>query len=212
MVISDDSYYRCCSVHVHKLAFVIGILTIVLNIAAAIANFITGTWWMYAGGFLSFICSICLLIGNRKEQSILYWPYLILQILITIGYFIGVVLFFLSAAVLFSDKWVDGYDYDDAWRRRVAIAAVILGVIYIVLAVLQIVFLVIVFRDYRYVQNECAHPVVHHHAPPPATVVAYPPPVTSQPQVIVVENYDNHHHGHHGHHHHTHHEHSGHHY
>ncbi|KAI6195178.1 hypothetical protein M3Y96_01203300 [Aphelenchoides besseyi] len=202
----NDSYWKFCGFHVHSLTLVIAILSMILHIAVAIGNFVTATYFMYAGGVITLISSILLILGNRKRTGVLYWPYMILQTIVVIGYIIAAIFFFILAVSLTKKD----YDYYGL-RKTARIVAIVLGIIYLLVTLVQIIFLWIVYRDYRFVRNFSNH-IVHHHPPP--TAVVYQTPVAPTPQVIVVDSCDPHHHHHYDHSYpHSHHSHStGHHY
>ncbi|KAI6191063.1 hypothetical protein M3Y97_00187100 [Aphelenchoides bicaudatus] len=194
----ENPRYRFCGVHVHLLTLIVAIIAILLNIGTCIGNFKTHTYYYYSTGIISGICYVLLILGNRLESRILYWPFFVINTLVLIFMVIVAILLFVFAANIYQytyDDWV----YDDLTEIRTS--AIVIGCVYLVSFIIQIVFMVIISRDYTYVRD------MHYYPPPRVTPAVATPVVYAQqpvfaqqappPQVIHVVSepcHDSHHH------------------
>ncbi|KAI6243180.1 hypothetical protein M3Y99_00141700 [Aphelenchoides fujianensis] len=146
----SDPYYHClCGIHVHKGAWIIGILGIVFGVLGTICELVLNHIPMALFDLVMLITAICLVYGNKSLRPNFYWPHLILN---TLGMIVGSVLNLVwgiaAIAVVAKSSKTDDKEHLEA--LAVAWATLFTAVFVVLFALIQFYFIRVVWRARTY--------------------------------------------------------------
>ncbi|KAI6240283.1 hypothetical protein M3Y99_00459600 [Aphelenchoides fujianensis] len=159
------SEHCCCGIHVHKGCLIIAILGIIGNIPLTVNVYGAGSYAWYFGlsgasAIISFICYVCLLIGNIKKIPVLYLPLLILNTIILILTFFLIIWIFIGAGLFFAHKIDFGQHGTAGADAAAGTFSIIVGICFLLAVLIQVYFTHVVWRGYKYLKEDC---LPHHH-------------------------------------------------
>ncbi|KAI6233312.1 hypothetical protein M3Y99_00924900 [Aphelenchoides fujianensis] len=141
-------YCLCGRIHVHKAALIIGVVGLLLNAILLAANAIMAVYFVVPS-LISIVCYALLLVAHRTRKTVFYPIVMFVNILATLGTFLlGAMYFIIPLLLIYSDHYrvpaADGVSVE-IWFGMATLHAIF--------GVLQIWFLYIIFKSYKYVKE-----------------------------------------------------------
>uniref|UniRef100_A0A915DQ69 Uncharacterized protein n=1 Tax=Ditylenchus dipsaci TaxID=166011 RepID=A0A915DQ69_9BILA len=161
----DPKYKCCCGTHVERGAYIIAIAGSVLAVLSLLTNIQQLNYPLLSGTIIQIALYLSIIYAQKRRETWLYLPYLILT---AIGLFLLTlfIILLIVMSILMPASWINvmqdsdrvgisgtGFKEQDVQSiMRIATAAI--AAIYIVFFSISLWFYSVVYRAYKYMQDE----------------------------------------------------------
>jgi len=157
----SPDYYKCLcgSVHVHRGAYIIAIIGLIFSTISLINTAFFGQFYALPVPIISFLLFLGVLLAHNMEKPGLYLPYIIINvlcILVTIGLAIFVIV--TGATVSAGGYVLANKEENKQTYGYLGVATIISGSILIIWSLINVYFVHVVYRAYRYMKDVVHNP------------------------------------------------------